>query len=109
MVKSDLEWDWQPKKMWRTPAYNKADVRSVQSLHDYAAGKGSAPSPGEVKRALDWIIEQACGTYKDQFWPADTSRQTDYMLGRRSVGVAIIGMMKIKPESVKDDRNTGSD
>ena len=94
--------------MWRTPDYNKGDVRALQSLHDYAAGKGSAPSPGEVKRALDWIIEQACGTYKDQFWPDDMNTVL-YMLGRRSVGVAMISMFKIKPESVKDERSTGSD
>ena len=46
------------------------------------------------QRALQWIIEQAAAVYDEPFRPGSTDTVA-YMLGRRSVGLAIIKLMKL--------------
>lgn len=46
----------------------------------------------QQKMVLDWIINQACGTY-DQSWRHDNDggvRASDFASGRRCVGLAIV-------------------
>ena len=99
---------WQPT----VDDYDKADIRAVQSLAVYAqqavqpAEPGEeppVPSPSDVKRALDWIIMKAAGTYDEPFVPGQ-SDVTNYRLGRRSVGLAIVKLMKLKPELLNKDK-----
>jgi hypothetical protein len=94
------------REPWHPPVYEKQDVRAIQALAEYAAGTGVAPSPSECKRALDWIIHNACGTYDEPFRPGDGSVR-DYLLGRRSVGLAIIKLMYLKPR-IFDNEQGGS-
>jgi hypothetical protein len=79
------------RKRWHTPQYDQQDVRAIQAL---AAGSADA---WEQERALKWIIEQACSCYDEPFRPGEQDA-TNYMLGRRSVGLAIIKMMKLSHE-----------
>lgn len=80
------------RERWHPPLYDpKKDVRAIQ-----AVAQGNA-SEAEQQRALKWIIEQACGTYDEPFRPNDQDT-VNYMLGRRSVGLAIVKLMKLKPE-----------
>ena len=93
---------------WHPPLYDKTDIRALQTLVIYAQGavqpwepgqEPPAPSPLDVKRALDWIIEKAAGTYDEPF-EAGQPDVVNYLLGRRSVGLAIVKVMKLKPEAI---------
>lgn len=76
---------------WLPPAYEKADVSAIQAL---AAGLAS---PEQQKRALDWIINQAAGTYDLAYRPGgeDGSRDTTFALGRVFVGQQVVKMLKL--------------
>ena len=91
----------QPKPRWRTVPYDIKDVRAIQALAVYATGPDGMqpPSQAEVKRALDWIINHAAGTYDEPF-EAGAPDVTAYLLGRRSVGLNIVKLMKLKPEII---------
>jgi hypothetical protein len=90
------------KEYWHPPAYEDLDVRAMQAL---AAGDASET---EQQRALQWIIEQACAVYDEPFRPGDPS-VVNYMLGRRSVGLAIIKLMKLSQEIFNDKRDFRED
>lgn len=79
------------REFWHPPLYETADVRAIQAL-----AEGNA-SESQQRRALDWLINTACGTYDEPFRPG-TPDAVNYMLGRRSVGLAIVKLMKLKIE-----------
>jgi len=81
--------------MTAPPLWAVEDARAIQALALYAQNGGDPPSQGDVNRALDWIIHTACGTYDEPFRPGRQD-SVNYMLGRRSVGLAIIKLMKLK-------------
>ena len=83
------------RKLWHPPSYEAADVHAVQALARGEAG------PAEQKRALDWIINRAAQTYEEPFFP-DNARVTDYVLGRRSVGLALVKLVRLKPGLVAE-------
>lgn len=100
------------RKHWHPPPYEQTDVRAVQSLAQYAMGadrpwppgeEPPVPSPHDVKRALDWIIKTAASTYDDPF-EAGQPDVVDYMLGRRSVGLAIVKLIALKPAIFDKDK-----
>lgn len=80
----------QPREIWHPPPYYLDDIRAIQAL---ASGSASA---AEQKRALDWIINVAAQTYDEPFVPGQEDVRA-YMLGRRSVGLAIVKLIKLKP------------
>ena len=81
---------------WHPPSYEKADIRAIQALAQGNAGEQ------DQKRALDWIINTAASTYDEPFRPGSRD-VVDYMLGRRSVGLAIVKLMKLKPEIFENE------
>lgn len=94
------------REVWHPADYEKADIRAIQALALYAKGaevpwpsgeQPPPPSPFEVKRALDWIIHKAAQTYDEPF-EAGRPDVVAYILGRRSVGLAIVKLMTLKPE-----------
>ncbi len=95
-----------PRQVWHPPDYDpKVDVRAVQAIAAWAAAEpdengvvlAEPPTSRDCKIFLDWIINEACGTYDEPFRPGDGDTVT-YMLGRRSVGLAIVKLMRLKPE-----------
>jgi hypothetical protein len=93
------------REIWHPPTYSTADIRAIQALALFAKSAEFPPEPGEevappsaaeVKRALDWIITKAAATYDEPF-QAGQPDVRDYMLGRRSVGLAIVKLMSLKP------------
>ena len=74
---------------WHPPDYHpKRDVYAIQAITNYAAGlRTDPPSPEDCKRAFDWIINVAAGTYDEPFRPGEQDA-VNYMLGSRSVGLA---------------------
>jgi hypothetical protein len=84
------------KEQWHPPTYSNEDIIAIQSIAMYASGMtDNPPSQGQCQRALDWIINSAASTYDEPFRP-DSQDTIAYMLGRRSVGLAIIKLMKLK-------------
>lgn len=102
------------REMWHPPLYDKPDAVAVQALARYAQLALVPPQPGEevvppspeqVKRVLDWLINGACATYDEPFLPGQEDVR-NYMLGRRSVGLAVVKLMKLNIGKVfhgKDD------
>lgn len=90
------------RERWHPPAYGIRDVRAVQAVHDYAHGlQDNPPNAQDCKRLLDWIIETAAGTYDETFQPGSADI-TAYLQGRRSVGLALIKLIKVRPEIAND-------
>ncbi len=79
-----------PRKPWHPPGYDARDVRAIQALARGEAG------PDDQRRALDWIVHRAAQTYDEPFY-AENARVTDYVLGRRSVGLALVKLIRLKP------------
>lgn len=75
-------------------------MRALQALALYAQG-GDAPTTQDCKRALDWIVNVAAATYDEPFRPGNQDA-VNYMLGRRSVGLAIVKMLSLKPETIPE-------
>lgn len=67
--------------------FTSHDASALQAL---AQGKAN---DGQQKRALDWIMKEACGL---PLWPyRESQRETDVALGRHFVGHQIAGVLKI--------------
>lgn len=78
-----------------TPAkFMAADAEAIQALFRGEAGKD------QQKRALKWILEDACGLPVWGF--RETQRETDIALGRHFVGQQIVGLSKIVLSKLKD-------
>ena len=86
------------REAWHPPLYEQLDVRAIQALAKGTAGEH------EQRRALEWIIHRACLTYDEPFRPGEPDRQS-YLLGRRSVGLAIVKLLSLKPENIFHDRS----
>lgn len=86
--------------IWGPAPYEDDDIRAIQALFTGTA------NAAQQRRALDWIINRAAGTYEEQFFP-DNPRVTDYMLGRRSVGQQVIKLTKLKLGLVGKDIGHG--
>lgn len=69
------------------PRYTLAQAQSLQLL---AQGRAEAE---QQKQALDWIINDACGTYEWAYKPQP--RETEVALGRQLVGQTIVGLLKV--------------
>lgn len=82
-------------------AFTYADVVAIKAV---AAGNANE---GQQKRALDWIINQACRRYE---WPyEDSQRETDINLGRMRVGMSITDLVNMPGEAMEKLRNDRSD
>lgn len=82
--------------------YTKADIRAIQAVAAGNAGES------DQRRAIEWIINHACLTYDEPFRPGQPDVR-DYLLGRRSVGLAIVKLIKLKPEAFSGEIFTHSD
>ena len=94
------------REQWHPPDYNKPEIRSIQAMVAYANSSDAAPvdppTPQDCRRVLDWIINTACSTYDEPFRPGNPDT-VNYMLGRRSVGLAIVKLSKLKPEIFENE------
>jgi len=84
---------WQPAK------YELADVTAIQ-----AVARGDA-GPDQQKRALDWIIKQACDPYGFSYRP-NSDRDTSLALGRQFAGQQIVKLLHLNPAGLRrNERN----
>ena len=65
---------------WMPASYELADASALKAI---AAGTAD---PEQQRRALDWIMREACGLPKWAFQPGPQERDTNIMLGRHYVG-----------------------
>lgn len=86
---------------WMPARYELADISAVQ-----AVARGDADS-NQQRRALDWIIRQACATYDWPFRP-NSARDTDVALGRQFVGQQIVKLLHLNPGGLRG-RNPNAD
>lgn len=78
-----------PGAAWAPAPYDDADVHAVKAL---------ARDPNH-KRALDWIIHAAAGTYDQSFRP-DSERETAFAEGRRFVGLSLVKIINTPAEKL---------
>lgn len=76
---------------WKPTPFEPPDAAAFQAL---ARGNATAD---QQKRALDWLVKNACRTYDLSFRPGEVGRRdTDFAEGRRSVGLEIVKLVNIK-------------
>jgi hypothetical protein len=85
---------------WSPAKYEPADVSAIQALVNGEA------TPDQQQRAIKWIIESACGTYDQSYWPGgeEGHRNTDFAEGKRFVGNSIVKMTRLNPSSLTERR-----
>lgn len=64
---------------------------------------GSA-SEGQQKRALNWILNVACGIADTTFYP-DSQRDSDFASGKRFVGLEIVALINMPNASLEEKVN----
>lgn len=74
-------------------AFDTGDVAAMQALRTGTA------NDGQQARALDWILNAACGLSQ---WPyRESQRETDIALGRHFVGQQIVGLLKVNLSALR--------
>lgn len=86
---------------WLPAEWDPADISAIQALQ-----KGEA-SPDQQRRALDWIIISAAGTYEASYRPGgqEGERDTCFAEGRRFVGNQIVKALKISLYALRTKQN----
>lgn len=84
---------------WKPAKWELADASALQALI------GGAATKDQQMRALKWVIESAAGTYDMSYRPGDTSRDTDFAEGRRSVGLQIVKLLKMNLSELRRQEN----
>lgn len=85
-----------PREAWLPPDYELADAYALQAL-----SRGEADAAMQ-QRALKWVIEKACGTYEHVFRPE--ALEMAYAEGRRSVGLAIVKLLRLNTAALTRER-----
>jgi hypothetical protein len=80
---------------WLPAPYELADITAVQAVH-----RGDA-SPDQQRRALAWIINQACGTYDFSYRPGADDRETNLALGRQFVGQQLVKLLYLNASALQ--------
>ena len=84
---------------WKPAKWELADASALQAM-----ARGDATKDQQI-RALKWVIELAAGTYDMSYRPGDTSRDTDFAEGRRSVGLQIVKLLKMNLSELRRKEN----
>ena len=93
--------------MARKPPPGAAWLPAPYDDHDVAAVKALANDPAH-KRALDWIIHAAAGTYDLSFRPGnDGERDTAFAEGRRFVGLSLVKIINTPIDQLSRKKSDG--
>ncbi len=77
---------------------------SIPEMHAIKQLLVGTASDDQQKRALDWIIRDACRTYDDTYY-GDSQRDSDFAAGKRFVGLQIVKILNINPDLVRRDED----
>lgn len=83
------------RERWLPAEWDKFDAACIQAL-----ARGDADER-QQKHALVVIVEKLAGTYEHTFVPGAPD-QSDFLQGRRDVGLQIVKLLKIDLALVKD-------
>ena len=75
------------------PVYFQCPAENGDTAALQAVARGEA-SADQQRRAMDWIINVACFTYQDTFFPGEPDAAA-FAAGRRFVGNRIVTQLKI--------------
>ncbi len=87
------------KKSWKVPKIDFDETAAIQALN-----RGEATKEQQEK-VLKCIIEKMCGYNDEQFNP-ESSRFTDYHLGRRSVASLLLKEIAIDLVKLSEKRRS---
>ena len=76
--------------------YTKQMVIAIQAV---AAG---IANEGQQQLTMKWIIEDLCRTYDLDYFP-DSDRDSVFASAKRSIGLQLVKLIKIKTGSLPDD------
>lgn len=82
------------KKLAPGTPFAPVDWKDADALALQALVRGTA-DPAQQKRAIDWVIMQAAGTYDMHYHPSE--RDTAFALGRAFVGQQIRKLLSVDP------------
>ena len=80
---------------WLPAEWDLADASALQAL-----ARGDA-SPEMQRRALNWVIRQACGTYDFAYRPGQNDRDTNLALGRQFAGQQIVKLLGLNLATIR--------
>ena len=84
------------REIWHPVQFNQRAAYAAQALV-----RGEA-TEDQQKFFVDWLIRDACQTYEEPFDP-ESERVTDYVLGRRSVGLGVVKHLSISPAKLEQE------
>ncbi len=91
-----------PAPIHQGPVPAQFDANDATAMQALAAGTAN---DGQQKRALDWIIKDACGL---PLWPyRESQRETDIALGRHFVGQQIVGLLHVNVSTLRKREANG--
>lgn len=73
--------------------FTSVDASAVQALSSGTANEG------QQKRALEWILKNACGLPTWAY--RESQRETDIALGRQFVGQQIVGVLNVNISALR--------
>lgn len=80
-----------PRPATEAPPVDPAVANALQALV-----RGDCPAHLQQK-AMNFLIYDLCATYEPAFRPGtEGQRETDFALGKQFVGLAIVGLLKVK-------------
>lgn len=79
---------------YEPPKWDLADASAIQCLE-----RGEA-TPEQQRRALAWIMNNACGTYDLEY--RSDARAHAFVSGRRFVGLELVKMLKINVAKLRE-------
>lgn len=82
-------------RAWHPAEWDKADAHAIKAL---AAGTATED---QQRRALNWIVHKAAGTYDMTFRP-EGDRDTSFAEGRRFVGNQLVKLINLDFSKLKD-------
>lgn len=89
-----------PKRQpWHPVDWAPPDAAALKALE-----RGDA-EPEQQKRALAWILSAT--QIRDEVFVPDNARVTDYLLGRRSIGLQIAALLKWVPRRDRGEEQNG--
>ena len=88
------------KKFVEPPASSPAlwEIPEAAAIQALAHGTATAD---QQRRALEWIVNNACGTYDSEYRSND--REHAYTSGRRFVGLQIVKLTKLNLGKLKKE------
>ena len=83
-------------EVYLPPKWEPADLSALQAVM-----RGDA-NEDQQRRAMTWIIYNACGTYDLEY--RTEARDHAFASGRRFVGLQLVKMLKLNPIAFKDKK-----